>query len=157
MPDTHLGHPSAASTSKTPLSKPISQSTPVSRRSSLASGTIPKVGLPSVEDYESHHKTRNKPLVYNPYGTMGAQQFRETNGKTGLYNADPMDDQDNQLPYPIDMPNDHLPPEFQMEHQDLFDEYEFFKTDRGDIGTGASASVKKVHRKGHTREVIHYP
>ncbi|KAG7918700.1 hypothetical protein KL927_002157 [Ogataea polymorpha] len=111
-----------------------------------------KLGLPSVEEYKP-----NKPqkLEYNPFGinNSGLQFSNSSSQSKKSRTFDAVDDDTNVLPYPVDMPNDHLPDEFKLEHQVLFDEYQFPKDEPGNIGSGASSSVRKIHKINKPREV----
>ncbi|KAH3668522.1 hypothetical protein OGAPHI_002276 [Ogataea philodendri] len=110
-----------------------------------------KLGLPSVDDYKP---AKPQKLEYNPFGVKNTGlQFSSSSQSKRTNTYDMTDDESNVLPYPVDMPNEHLPAEFQLEHQLLFDEYQFPKDDSGNIGTGASSSVRKIHKINKPKEV----
>ncbi|VEU23719.1 DEKNAAC105021 [Brettanomyces naardenensis] len=122
--------------------------------SSKLSLSTPKVGLPSIDDY----KPRAHKMTYNPYGLGSTNAPSRVSTTSSLQNNhasfDSSDDEINVIPYPVDLPNDHLPPELKTEHQNLFDDYQFLEDNKANIGTGASALVKKVARIGHPRDVF---
>ncbi|ODV85795.1 hypothetical protein CANARDRAFT_7165 [[Candida] arabinofermentans NRRL YB-2248] len=108
-------------------------------------------GLPSIDDYKPNKKSTK--LEYNPYGMNTASQNFIAQSKRSLFTFDPTDDESNILPYPVEMPNDHLPDGFKQEHQHLLDCYQFPKEETANLGTGASSSVKKVHLVGKPKEL----
>lgn len=118
-----------------------------------AASSSPRVGLPSIDDYKPKHQK----MTYNPYGlgSMNGPSRISTasSARNASFSVDSFDDEVNILPYPVDSPNSHLPEELQANHESLFEEYQFPKDDKSNIGTGASALVKKVVRIGHPREL----
>ncbi|QPG72994.1 hypothetical protein FOA43_000298 [Brettanomyces nanus] len=125
--------------------------------STRLSSSSPRLGLPSINDYKP--RNHNK-MTYNPYGlsALGTNSPSRVSTSSSIRNSnhggvfDSSDDDSNVVPYPVDLPNDHLPPELKEDHQNLFDDYQFLE-DKSNIGTGASAFVKKVSRIGHPRDL----
>ena len=120
--------------------------------SNMAS-SITRVGLPSINDYQP--KTHK--MKYNPYGLGNMDGPSRVSTASSVRNNTHMtfesfDDEANILPYPVDSPNKHLPAELAIEHENLLDEFVFVNK-TSNLGTGASALVKKVHRIGHPKDI----
>lgn len=117
-----------------------------------------KVGLPSVDAF---HKPTKK-MTYNPYGlnAVGGNNNGRTGSNTNLFHRmassvmdGAVDDANNQLPKPIEDPNDYLPPGFQVEHPVLTDTYQLTPNEKT-IGTGGSASIKKISKIDDSKKVF---
>ncbi|GME74950.1 unnamed protein product [Ambrosiozyma monospora] len=99
--------------------------------------------LSRMEEYEAKIRNKTIPMLYNPFGSIKALNSRR----------DPKDDKNNILTFPIHMPNEYLPANFQIEKQNLFDEYQIMKGPGKNIGKGASCSVLKVSKKKTPKRV----
>ena len=121
--------------------------------SNMAS-SITRIALPSIEDY---HRPKLHKMKYNPYGLANMDGPARVSTSLSVRNNTNMtfesfDDESNILPYPVDSPNKHLPPELAIEHENLLDEF-VFVNNTSNLGTGASALVKKVNRIGHPKDI----
>lgn len=110
-----------------------------------------KPGLPSIDDVQKP----SRKMTYNPYGlnniTAGGSNANKNVVRTFTLD-DAVEDANNTLPKPVANPNDYLPPIFQDEHPVLTDLYELTPNEKS-IGTGASASIKKINKRGNVRDV----
>ncbi|OWB55673.1 nucleotide binding protein [[Candida] boidinii] len=124
-------------------------STQMARSSSTTTTSTPRLGLPSVNEFKQKKSTK---LEYNPYGLKNHTPFVDPRQFNPALSVDPIDDQSNILPYPVEDPNDHLPEELREDHQNLFEDFDIPPSDRK-IGDGASASVLKIFKKDKIKEV----
>lgn len=114
-----------------------------------------KVGLPSID---AVHKPAKK-MTYNPYGLNAISPGAGLNGSSSKmmlarsFTIDgAVEDANNQLPKPISDPNDYLPEKFRVPDSVLTDLYQITPNEKN-IGTGASASIKKINKKGSLKDV----
>ncbi|GMG20127.1 unnamed protein product [Ambrosiozyma monospora] len=134
----YLGSKSVAGTSKD--SNLLADSKPPLNQDTMYHIPILPVKPPvltRVEEYEAKIKNKTVPMLYNPFGSMQPLNSR----------VDPKDDKNNNLPFPIHMPNDYLPIGFQIENQNLYDDYKSLNGLGKNIGKGASCSVLKISKK----------
>lgn len=122
-----------------------------------------KVGLPSVNDF---HKPTKK-MTYNPYGLnavpsssgnvngggIGSGVGPHGSGMRTFTMDGAIDDANNELPKPIENPNDYLPLNFQLTESVLTDSYQITPNEKN-IGSGASASIKKINKRGDLKKVF---
>lgn len=109
-----------------------------------------KVGLPSIDDVP---KTQKK-MTYNPYGlnNISPGANGKANAPLRTFTIDgAVEDATNELPKPISDPNDYLPDNFKVEDPLLTDTYQVTPNEKN-IGTGASASIKKINKRGNTKQ-----
>lgn len=115
-----------------------------------------KDGLPSIDTF---HKPEKK-MTYNPYGLNSLTTAGNTNSgsssnlfhRMSTFSMDgAVDDANNQLPKPIQNPNDYLPTGFQVPYPVLTDTYQFTPNEKN-IGSGASASIKKINKVGDLKK-----
>ena len=111
-----------------------------------------KAGLPSIDDVPKIQKK----MTYNPYGLNAIPNAGSgNNGKSTLrtFTIDgAIEDANNQLPKPISNPNDYLPENFQIPDPLLTDAYQLTPNEKN-IGVGASASIKKINKRGNSKDV----
>lgn len=110
-----------------------------------------KAGLPSIND----RPKPNKKMTYNPYGLNSVPSPSGNTKLSGMrtFTIDgAVEDATNELPKPISDPNDYLPESFRIEHPVLTDCYQITPNEKN-IGTGASASIKKINKRGNLRDV----
>lgn len=133
--------------------KPVkSPQTPLTKEEIQKSLAEAKVGLPSINDVPKVQKK----MTYNPYG-LNAISHANASGNGGTrsraFTIDgAIEDATNQLPKPIANPNDYLPEEFKIPDPLLTDSYQLTPNEKN-IGSGASASIKKINKRGNPREV----
>ncbi|TID16676.1 hypothetical protein CANINC_004128 [Pichia inconspicua] len=115
-----------------------------------------KVGLPSVDQFQKP----TKKMTYNPYGLNSGNNNGRTGSNSNLFHRmasaamdGAVDDANNQLPKPIEDPNDYLPPGFQVEHPVLTETYQLVPNEKN-IGSGGSASIKKINRIDDSKKVF---
>lgn len=142
--DRGLHHASTSLGTISAKPKRKTSDTPRPRAATASLATAPH-GLPSIDAY----KPKIHKMTYNPYGINSDNSRVSTT--SSKFMVDCADDEDNILPYPVESPNDHLPDSLKEHDDDVFDEYQL--VDKNNIGSGASASVKRICKKQHTKEV----
>lgn len=126
-----------------------------------------ELGLPSID--KANPKSSQK-LSYNPYGLNGItpgggfssnlNNNNNNNSNNLVKKHSPtftidgaVEDRKNELPKDIADPNDYLPTGFRLENSLMTNNFEYVSNNEKDIGKGASASIKKIHKKGKNWEV----
>jgi serine/threonine protein kinase len=112
-----------------------------------------RAGLPSIDSIPKPVKK----MTYNPYGlnaiSSGNNQANKNNNPHRTFTIDgAVEDASNELPKPISEPNDYLPNNFKIDEPLLTDVYQITPNEKN-IGTGASASIKKINKRGNLKDV----
>lgn len=132
-----------------------SPSTPLTKEEIQKSLSEAKVGLPSIDSLPKAQKK----MTYNPYGLNHVHVGGGGSG-SGFNSSSPrtftidgaVEDASNELPKPISNPNDYLPEDFKIDDPLLTDTYSFVPNEKN-IGTGASASIKKINKRNNPKDV----
>lgn len=129
---------------------PQTPQTPLSKEEIKKSLAEAKVGLPSIDDVPKVQKK----MTYNPYGLNNIAPGGNAKAKSPLrtFTIDgAVEDASNELPKPISDPNEYLPENFRVDDPLLTDTYQLTPNEKN-IGTGASASIKKINKRGSSKE-----